>query len=326
MTAPFGRLTPDFILSAVEAAGLRCDGRLQTLNSYENRVYQVGIEDDVPLIAKFYRPERWSDAVILEEHTFLAELAEAEIPVVPALPIDSRTLHHVEGFRLTLFPRRGGRAPELDRPEVLTWLGRFLGRIHAVGARAPFAHRPTLDIHSFGEEPRDALLASPFLPHELRVTWQSVVEQALEGIRDSYERAGPQPLIRLHGDVHGGNVLWTDAGPHFVDFDDARNGPAVQDLWMLLSGDAQSMARQLDSVLEGYEQFADFNPASLHLVEALRTLRLIHYAAWIARRWDDPAFPAAFGWFDSPRYWQEMILALREQVALMAEGELVRLC
>ncbi|WP_153162510.1 serine/threonine protein kinase [Zoogloea sp. 1C4] len=324
MTAPFGPLTPDFVLSAVEASGLVCDGRLLTLNSYENRVYQVGIEDAQPLIAKFYRPGRWSDEAILEEHAFLAELADAEIPAVPALEVGGSTLHHYEGFRVALFPRRGGRAPELDDPAVLGWLGRFLGRIHAIGANKPFAHRPDLTIRSFGEEPRDELLASPFLPSELRETWRSVVDQALDGVRRCFERAGEQPMIRLHGDVHGGNVLWTDAGPHFVDFDDARNGPAVQDLWMLLSGDAPAMARQLDHVLEGYEQFADFDPASLHLVEALRTLRLIHYAGWIARRWDDPAFPAAFSWFDTPRYWQDMILSLREQVALMDESPLAR--
>lgn len=324
MTAPFGPLTPDFVLSAVEASGLVCDGRLLTLNSYENRVYQVGIEDAQPLIAKFYRPGRWSDEAILEEHAFLAELADAEIPAVPALAVGGSTLHHYEGFRIALFPRRGGRAPELDDPAVLGWLGRFLGRIHAIGANKPFAHRPDLTIRSFGEEPRDELLASPFLPPELRETWRSVVDQALDGVRRCFERAGAQPMIRLHGDVHGGNVLWTDAGPHFVDFDDARNGPAVQDLWMLLSGDAPAMARQLDHVLEGYEQFADFDPASLHLVEALRTLRLIHYAGWIARRWDDPAFPAAFSWFDTPRYWQDMILSLREQVALMDESPLAR--
>ena len=324
MTAPFGPLTPDFVLSAVEASGLVCDGRLLTLNSYENRVYQVGIEDAQPLIAKFYRPGRWSDEAILEEHAFLAELADAEIPAVPALEVGGSTLHHYEGFRVALFPRRGGRAPELDDPAVLGWLGRFLGRIHAIGANKPFAHRPDLTIRSFGEEPRDELLASPFLPPELRETWRSVVDQALDGVRRCFERAGAQPMIRLHGDVHGGNVLWTDAGPHFVDFDDARNGPAVQDLWMLLSGDTPAMARQLDHVLEGYEQFADFDTKSLHLVEALRTLRLIHYAGWIAKRWSDPAFPAAFGWFDTPRYWQDQILALREQIALMDESPLVR--
>lgn len=320
----FGPLTPDFVLGAVESLGLACDGRLLTLNSYENRVYQVGIDDGAPLIAKFYRPGRWSDGAILEEHGFLAELAEAEIPAVPALTINGHTLHHHDGFRFALFARRGGRAPELDRPEVLGWLGRFLGRIHAVGGRKPFAERPTLDIASFGEQPRDEILHSAFLPAELREPWHTVVDQALASVRRCYERAGALPQLRLHGDCHAGNVLWTDAGPHFVDFDDARNGPAIQDLWMLLSGDTPAMARQLDHVLEGYEQFADFDTRSLHLVEALRTLRLIHYAGWIARRWSDPAFPAAFGWFDSPRYWQDQILALREQIALMDESPLVQ--
>ncbi|MGL4409160.1 MAG: serine/threonine protein kinase, partial [Zoogloea sp.] len=258
-------------------------------------------------------------------HRFLHELADAEVPAVAPLEFGGRSLLQHEGFRFALFPRRGGRAPELEQPEVLGRIGTFMGRIHAIGARKPFTHRPDLTIHTFGEAPRDALMLSPFLPDELRTPWLSVVDMALEGVRRCYERAGEQPLLRLHGDCHGGNVLWTDAGPHFVDFDDARNGPAVQDLWMLLSGDAQSMARQLDLVLEGYEQFADFDPASLHLVEALRTLRLIHYAGWIASRWEDPAFPAAFGWFNTQRYWQDMILALREQIALMDESALARL-
>ena len=322
---PFAALTPDFVLTAVESAGLPCDGRLLTLNSYENRVYQVGMDSGAPLIAKFYRPARWSDSAILEEHRFLHELADAEVPAVAPLEFGGRSLLQHEGFRFALFPRRGGRAPELEQPEVLGRIGTFMGRIHAIGTRTPFTHRPDLTIHTFGEAPRDALMLSPFLPDELRTPWLSVVDMALEGVRRCYERAGEQPLLRLHGDCHGGNVLWTDAGPHFVDFDDARNGPAVQDLWMLLSGDAQSMARQLDLVLEGYEQFADFDPASLHLVEALRTLRLIHYAGWIASRWEDPAFPAAFGWFNTQRYWQDMILALREQIALMDESALARL-
>jgi Ser/Thr protein kinase RdoA (MazF antagonist) len=324
-TLPFAPLTPDFVLTAIESTGLPCDGRLLTLNSYENRVYQVGMDGSTPLIAKFYRPARWSDGAILEEHRFLNELAEAEVPAVAPLELGGRSLLQHEGFRFALFPRRGGRAPELEQPEVLGRIGTFMGRIHAIGGRKPFAHRPDLNIHTFGEAPRDALMLSPFLPDELRTPWLSVVDMALEGVRRCYDRAGEQPQLRLHGDCHAGNVLWTDAGPHFVDFDDARNGPAVQDLWMLLSGDAQSMARQLDHVLEGYAQFAEFDPASLHLVEALRTLRLIHYAAWIASRWDDPAFPAAFGWFNTQRYWQDMILALREQIALMDESALARL-
>ncbi|HRD35762.1 MAG TPA: serine/threonine protein kinase [Rhodocyclaceae bacterium] len=321
---PFARLEPELIFDAIESTGLRCDGRLQVLNSFENRVYQVGLEEAPPLIAKFYRPGRWSDAEIVEEHAFVAELAEREIPVVAALSFARGSLLQHADFRFALFPRRGGRTPELDDPEVLKWLGRFLGRIHAVGALSPFALRPKLDVARFGDEPRDALMRSGFIPPELLETWRSVVDQALDGVRRCFDRAGDVASIRLHGDCHAGNLLWTDAGPHFVDFDDARTGPAIQDLWMLLSGDAPAMAGQLDHLIEGYEQFCDFDTRGLHLVEALRSLRLIHYAAWIARRWHDPAFPAAFSWFDTPRYWQDQILALREQVALMDESPLVR--
>jgi Ser/Thr protein kinase RdoA (MazF antagonist) len=320
---PYAGLTPDLMLDAVESAGFRSDGRLLALNSYENRVYQVGIEESTPLIAKFYRPGRWSDAQILEEHAFTLELAEREIPVVTPLVINSKTLHEFAGYRFSLTPRRGGRAPELDNPDVLEWMGRFLARIHAVGAIKPFAHRPTIDIAAFGEQPRDWLMTHDFLPADLRETWRSVIDQALLGVRACFERAGQVKNIRLHGDCHVGNVLYTDDGPHFVDFDDCRTGPAIQDLWMLLSGSREEMTRQLRDVLEGYEEFADFDRRELHLLEALRTLRLIHYSAWLAQRWDDPAFPIAFPWFNSQRYWQDRILELREQVAAMEEGPLL---
>ena len=329
-THPYATLTPDRVLDAVENLGLRTDGRLLALNSYENRVYQVGMDEGPPLIAKFYRPNRWSDAQILEEHAFTADLAAREIPVVAPLEVAGSTLAHSAGFRVSLFARRGGRAPDLDRPETLEWLGRFMGRIHAVGAIAPFALRPTLDIDTFGREPRSFLLENGFIPPELVPAWTSVVDQALEGVAHCYARAGKVMNIRLHGDCHAGNVLWTEAGPnssgpggpHFVDFDDARNGPAVQDLWMLLSGDAPAMKEQLRHVLTGYEDFREFDDRELQLIEALRTLRLVHYAAWLARRWDDPAFPAAFPWFGGARYWQERILELREQIALMQESPL----
>ncbi|WP_395406851.1 serine/threonine protein kinase [Pseudoduganella sp. UC29_106] len=319
---PFSDLSPDCVLDALASIGLYGDGRLLALNSYENRVYQVGIEDGKPLVAKFYRPARWTDAQILEEHAFVAELEEREVPAVPALAIDGRTLHEFQGFRFAVFPRHGGRAPELDDPAVLEWTGRFIGRIHAAGAAKPFAERPALNIATFGTEPRDWLLAHEFLPPELVTPWKSVVDQALEGVARCYERAGDVSLIRLHGDCHGGNVLWTDAGPHFVDFDDARTGPAVQDLWMMLSGERQDMVRQMGDILAGYEDIREFDPRELYLVEALRTLRLIHYSAWLARRWDDPAFPAAFPWFNTQRYWQDRILELREQIALMDEPPL----
>ncbi len=320
---PFTALTPDSVLDALDSIGLRGDGRLLALNSYENRVYQAGMEDGPPLVAKFYRPARWTDAAILEEHAFVATLAEREIPVVPALEINGHTLHLFNGFRFSVFTKQGGRAPELDNRDTLEWMGRFIGRIHAVGALETYRHRPTLDIHSFGEEPGAYLLAHDFIPAELIEVYRGVVAQALDGVRRCFERAGDVKTLRLHGDCHAGNVLWTDAGPHFVDFDDSRMGPAIQDMWMLLSGERADMTRQLADLLAGYEDFYDFDPRELHLVEALRTLRLIHYAAWIARRWDDPAFPVAFPWFNTQRYWQDRILELREQIALMDEPPLV---
>lgn len=328
-STPYAGLTPDLLLNAIESTGLRCDGRLLALNSYENRVYQVGIEEEsgnpvpaAPIVAKFYRPGRWSDEQILEEHAFSTELAEREIPAVPPRQFEGRTLHAFEGFRFAVYPRRGGRAPELDNPDVLEWMGRFIGRIHAVGALAPFSRRPALDIETFGDQPRAWLLAHDFVPADLRQAFASVLDQALAGVRDCYARAGAVRSLRLHGDCHPGNVLWTDDGPHFVDFDDARNGPAIQDLWMLISGDRGTMTRQLSDVLAGYEDFFEFDRRELHLLEALRTLRMIHYAYWLASRWEDPAFPAAFPWFQATKYWQDQILQLREQVAAMQESPL----
>jgi len=323
---PYAGLTPDMVLDALESLGLRCDGRQMALNSYENRVYQVGIEGTLPLIAKFYRPQRWSDAQILEEHGFAAELAAAEIPVVAPLALNGATLHHFSGFRFALFPRRGGRTPELENPHTLEWLGRFLGRIHAIGSTRPFTTRLTLDAQSFGRESRDWLLANQVIPPDLRLPWEGAADLALEHVAHCYLRAGRVALIRLHGDCHPGNVLWVEdgaeRGPHFVDLDDARMAPAVQDLWMLLPGEREAASLALGSLIKGYEDFCDFDDQQLHLIEALRTLRLMHHSAWIARRWADPAFPAAFPWFASPRYWQDRILELREQVALMQEAPL----
>ena len=319
---PYSRLTPDLVLDAVASAGLRPDGRLLTLNSYENRVYQVGVEEGPMVVAKFYRPGRWSDAQIDEEHAFALELKHHEIPVVA--PEYSSTF---EGFRFAVYPRRGGRTPELDDPKALEWIGRFIARIHAVGATRAFSHRPALNMENFGNEPRAFLLEHKFVPPELLPAWEAVTSQALDAVARCYERAGDIRAIRLHGDCHAGNILWTEhgemSGPHFVDLDDARMGPAVQDLWMLLSGDRASMTRQMLDVLAGYEDFMALDRRELHLVEALRTLRLLHYSAWIARRWDDPAFPAAFPWFNTQRYWQDRILELREQIALMGEPAMV---
>ena len=320
---PYRDLTPDLILDAVESCGWRCDGRQFALNSYENRVYQVGVEEGTALIAKFYRPRRWSNEAILEEHSFAIELAAREIPVVaPLATADGATLHEHRGFRFALFPKRPGRAPELENPDTLRWLGRFLGRTHAVGALRPFRHRPALDIASFGEEPARFVIEHEFVPGDLETAYETIVDDALQRVAQCYQRAGVVRNIRLHGDCHAGNILWTDGGPHFVDLDDCRSGPAVQDLWMLLSGDRAAMSLQLGHVVAGYREFHDFNRGELALIEALRTLRMIHYAGWLARRWHDPAFPASFPWFNTQRYWQDQILALREQCAAMDETAL----
>lgn len=319
---PYDGLTPERVLDAVESLGFVVDGRLLALNSYENRVYQVGLEEGAPLIAKFYRPGRWSDAAILEEHTFTAELVEREIPALAPLVIAGTSLHRFAGFRFSLTPRHGGRTPELGDADVLLRIGRFIGRIHAVGAMHPFQHRPRLDLASFGLAPSRLLLEGQWLPAALEPAYRSVLEHALAEVSACFERAGAVAGLRLHGDCHPGNLLWTEQGPHFVDFDDARTGPAVQDLWMLLAGEREEMAVQLGHVLTGYEQFQSFDRRELHLIEALRTLRLIHHAGWLAQRWDDPAFPPAFPWFDNERYWQDHILNLREQIAAMQEGPL----
>jgi len=313
----YAALTPEVVLDACDAAGFRADGRLLPLNSYENRVYQVWLEDGSARVLKFYRPGRWSTEQIEEEHAFARELSGREIPVVaPAY-----TGVHA-GFQFALDPRRGGRPPNLDDPKALEWIGRFIGRIHAVGSTSAFTSRPSLNIETFGEEPRAFLLEHQFVPPDLLEAWKAVTAQALQAVQHCYRRAGAVKNIRLHGDCHPGNILWTDDGPHFVDLDDARMGPAMQDLWMLLSGDRPAMNRQLSDVLAGCEDFMELDRRELQLTEALRTLRLIHYSAWIARRWDDPAFPAAFPWFNTQRYWQDRILELREQIALMDEEPL----
>jgi Ser/Thr protein kinase RdoA (MazF antagonist) len=315
---PYYRLDPDTVIRAVESAGLRCDGRLLALNSYENRVYQVGLEDGDPVVTKFYRPGRWRDAQILEEHEFSLELSAAEIPLVPPAVIQGRTLHHHEGFRFTVFERRGGHAPELEDRETRTWLGRFLGRIHAVGSSRPFAERPALTPQRFGTESIDTILEGQWLPPHIETAFASLARDLMTGIEAAFERAGAIHDIRLHGDCHPGNILWRD-GPFFVDMDDCQSGPAVQDLWMLLSGEPFEMGSQMKDILDGYREFHDFDRRELQLIEALRTLRMLHHAAWLARRWEDPAFPIAFPWFGESRYWENLVLGLREQLARMQE-------
>ncbi len=316
---PFEVLSPSFLLDAVESKGYLSDGRFLALNSYENRVYQVGIEESLPLIAKFYRPERWSDAQIQEEHDFCFELEEQELPVVAPLRDDSgASLFHYQGMRFALFTRRGGHAPELSNPDHLLHLGRVLGRIHRVGASKPYTHRPALDAQSFGHD-SVALISEQFIPRELKPAYDSLAQDLLARIDRRLAEFGALDLIRVHGDCHGGNILWRDDQVNFVDMDDSRMAPAMQDIWMLLSGDRQEQTLQLSEIVDGYNEFHDFNPRELNLVEVLRTLRMLHYSAWLARRWEDPAFPMAFPWFNSVRYWSTHILELREQLAALDE-------
>ncbi len=316
---PFERLTPGFIMDAVESCGFRCDCRTFALNSYENRVYQVGVEDGAPLIAKFYRPERWSDAQILEEHTFCFELAEQELPVVaPLVDEHGNSLFHFGGFRFALYPRQGGHAPEFDNLDNLLVMGRTLGRMHAIAAVRPFAHRPHLDSRSFGHD-SVALIRERFIISEYRDSYTSLTRDLLQAVDALMADLADTPRIRTHGDCHAGNVLWRDQAPHFVDFDDARMAPAIQDIWMMLSGDRPRQNAQLAEIVEGYNEFHDFRPAELRLIEALRTLRILHYSAWLARRWEDPAFPHHFPWFNTVNYWGEHILQLREQMAALNE-------
>jgi len=331
---PYDALTPDTVLDALATLGLHGDGRLLALSSYENRVYQVGLEDRSNVVVKFYRPGRWSDAQILEEHAFAAELEAAEVPMVGPLAFDGRTLHHHAGFAFSVSPSRGGRAPELDDFEVLEWIGRFLARIHTVGAARPFEARPALDLRSFGAASRDWLLAHDKVPLDVQKDWEKACDEALDLIAatalatDADGRFHSEMRsLRLHGDCHPGNILWTPVdrpggGPHFVDLDDARTGFAVQDLWMLLSGERAQRTAQLSGLLDGYEQFRDFDRRELALIEPLRTLRLLHYSAWLARRWEDPIFPINFPWFGSSDYWKGQIQMLQDQCEAMAEPPL----
>ncbi len=306
-TEPYATLSPDRVLDAITACGLWPDGRLLALNSYENRVWQVGIEDAAPVIAKFYRPHRWSDAAILEEHAFAQELADAEIPLVAPLVFGGRTLLHHDGFRYALTPRRGGRAPTLESAEQLEWLGRLIARIHQVGARQPFQHRGRIDRATLIEQPMVAVLASSLLPPSLHAGYRAAAARVDVAVAARLEAVGSVRQLRLHGDCHPGNVLWTDAGPHFVDLDDARLGPAVQDLWMLANDDAA-----MQSLLDGYQQMREFDFTELALVPALRAMRQVHYAGWIASRWHDPAFPAAFPFAAEARWWEQHIADLHE--------------
>ena len=317
----YTELDPDRVIRAVESVGLVSDGRLLPLNSYENRVYQVGIDGEEPVVAKFYRPGRWSEAQLLEEHQFIAELAEAELPVVaPLADAHGRTLHHDGHFAFTLYPRRGGRQVELDL-DTLHVIGRALGQLHAVGSRQKFRHRLSLGIDNYGTASCRFVLEHDFIPSELRNAYETLTRDLLQRLQLQWREHAGLSRIRLHGDFHRGNILWRE-GPLLVDFDDCLQGPAVQDLWMLLSGERDQQQAQLSELIDGYAMFHDFNPAELGLIETLRTLRMMHYSAWLARRWDDPAFPHNFPWFNTARYWADHVLQLREQLAALDEQPL----
>jgi len=338
---PYAGLGPEVVLDALDAVGLRADGRLLQLNSYENRVFQVFLESGEAVVAKFYRPGRWSDAQILEEHTFACELAAEEVPVLAPMELapDPSSLYAAStsltgptlasiatpagAYRFSVTPRRAGRAPELEDPAVLEWIGRFVGRIHAVGRTRRFETRWRIDLATLGTGARDWLLAADLIPPDALGAWHTTVDTALEMVQRAFAQCEPLATLRLHGDCHPGNILWSPAGPHFVDLDDTATGPAIQDLWMLLAGNRAEMSRQLGAVLDGYEQFSAFDRDELRLIEPLRTLRMIHHSAWIARRWNDPAFPVAFPWFESPAYWAEQTTRLREQLEAMTEPALI---
>ena len=321
-THPYNRLTPDVIIAAVESLGYVSDRRILALNSYENRVYQVGIEDGTPLVVKFYGrsagPRRRSPRSTASRSSW----RRRRFPSCRRWCSDGRTLFEYDGFGFAVFERRGGRWPELGSRTEREWMGRFLGRIHMVGRRQRFRHRGRIEIERLGHEPRDYLLEHDWIPPHLVNAYESLTADLLQEIHAAFDSVQGVAEVRLHGDCHRGNVLWTDAGPHFVDLDDCLMGPAIQDLWMLLSGPRREMSEQLGHLLEGYSHFATLDTRELVLIESLRTLRMIHYSAWLARRWSDPAFPAAFPWFIEPRYWENQILALREQLAAIAEGPL----
>lgn len=318
-TFNFDALTPDFMWYALESIGVRAESGFLALNSYENRVYQFSDEDKKRYVVKFYRPQRWSDVQILEEHQFSFDLGDADIPVVPPLVLNGQSLHHYKGYRFTLFSSVGGRQFEVDNFDQLEGVGRYLGRIHKVGSQGAFSHRPTIGLEEYLYQPKALLEQSNFIPMHLENAFFGDLDILINQLESHWPTQTNN--IRLHGDCHPGNILWRDQ-PLFVDLDDSRNGPAIQDIWMLLNGEKHDKLAQLDTVLEAYQEFCDFNPAELKLIEPLRGLRMVHYMAWLAKRWNDPAFPLAFPWFNDPKYWEGQVLSFKEQIAALNEPPL----
>jgi len=312
-------LSPDLILDGLESVGFQVDSGLLALNSYENRVYQFHDEQLNKYVTKFYRPQRWSNAQIREELDFALELDKSELPFVAPIQIKGESLFSHQGYQFAVYPCRGGRIFEVDNLEQLEWMGRFIARIHAVAAQKTFDHRPTFSTQEMLYQAHNIIEKSGFVPSSLTLPFFTILDQVIEVAVKQYQ---PQQLIRLHGDCHAGNILWTEAGPHFVDLDDCRMGPAIQDLWMMLSGDRQEQLLQLDTILMGYEEFFTFESNQLVLIESLRTMRVVNYMAWLCKRWKDPAFPRNFPWFDTEKYWEQQILMLKEQMSALQQPPL----
>ena len=315
----FKSLSPDTIIDGLESAGFKVDSGLLPLNSYENRVYQFHDENLTKYVTKFYRPQRWKLSQIQEEHDFSFELDERELPIVAPLKIDGKSLFEHQGYHFAVFPCRGGRIFEVDNLDQLEWMGRFIGRIHAVSALKPFHHRPSVNADEMLYQARTNIRESGFVPKALLIPFFTILDQVIEVAATQYQ---PEHQIRLHGDCHAGNILWRDEGPHFVDLDDCRTGPAIQDLWMMLSGDRQQQLLQIDTLLMGYEEFFSFEPKQLVLIESLRTMRVVNYMAWLCKRWQDPAFPHNFPWFNTEKYWEQQILMLKEQMSALQQPPL----
>jgi Ser/Thr protein kinase RdoA (MazF antagonist) len=335
LETPYQGLTPEVVLAAVESLGLHADGRMLALNSYENRVYRLGLESPLEnpapgtisaaVVAKFYRADRWTDAQIQEEHAFARELADAQLPVAAPLAFGGETLHRHAGFHFSLFPCCPGSSPELDQPGNRALLGRTLGRIHAVGGRRGFSMRTAVAHWRHGARARDEILRRGLLPAPLDARYAEIAGQLVDAVAACHDAVGPVRALRIHGDCHPGNILWQATGPLFVDFDDSLMGPAVQDLWMFVAGEPALMQREWTDLLDGYEQFAHFDPREVQLVEALRAMRMLNHAAWLAQRWSDPAFPLAFPWFGEPRYWERHLAELREQLEALEDPPLLRI-